>query len=119
MRRAARIHAAIELLDEIEESLATRGVAADRLIDAYFRSRRYAGAGDRREIIRLVYAVLRHRGLLLWLLGVKDGKRPSGRQLLLAYLASQENEQLTNIASEFQFFMIYPTYFMPFVPLWW
>ena len=101
MRRTARIHSAIELLDEIEQSLSTHGAAADRLIDIYFRSRRYAGAGDRREIIRLVYAVLRHRGLLLWLLGVKDGDRPSGRQLLLAYLASQEHEQLTSIAGEF------------------
>ncbi len=80
MRRAARIHSAIELVDEIEESLATQGVAADRLIDAYFRSRRYAGAGDRREIIRIVYAVLRNRGMLLWHLGIKDGQRASGAQ---------------------------------------
>jgi 16S rRNA (cytosine967-C5)-methyltransferase len=101
MRRAARIHSAIELLDEIEGSLATGGAAADRLIDAYFRSRRYAGAGDRREVIRLVYAVLRNRGLFLWYLGLAGDQQPSARGLALAYLAAVEHEKVAGLAAEF------------------
>ncbi len=101
MRRAARIQSAIELVDDVEASLATRGVAADRLIDVYFRSRRYAGAGDRREIIRLVYGVIRNRGLLIWSLDLKDGQRPSGRQLVLAFLAAVEHETDATITNDF------------------
>ena len=101
MRRAARIHAAIELLDEIEQSLSTGGPAADRLIDAYFRSRRYAGAGDRRETIRLVYAALRNRGRLLWALGLKDDAHPPARQIMLALLTAIEHEKAAGIAAEF------------------
>lgn len=101
MRRAARIHAAIELLDEIEQSLSTGGLAADRLIDAYFRSRRYAGAGDRRETIRLVYAAVRNRGRLLWSLGLKSDARPPARQLMLALLTAIENEKAASLAADF------------------
>jgi len=65
MQRGARIAAAIELLAEIEAS----GNAADRLIDRYFRARRYAGKGDRAAIANLVWTAIRRRGSIGWLTG--------------------------------------------------
>jgi len=37
---------------------------ADRIIDLFFRSRRYLGSHDRREIAESVYGILRHRRFL-------------------------------------------------------
>lgn len=65
MTPGARLQAAIELLDEIHAGTAP----ADRAVAAYFRSRRYIGGKDRREIIDRVYAVLRRRAALDWWIG--------------------------------------------------
>jgi 16S rRNA (cytosine967-C5)-methyltransferase len=56
---AARLQAAIELLDEIITSARSDGAAADTLIARYFKTRRYAGSKDRAAVRDLVYAVLR------------------------------------------------------------
>ena len=60
MTPGARLQAAIDLLSEIHGGTAP----ADRAAAAYFRSRRYIGGRDRRDIIDHVYAVLRHRARL-------------------------------------------------------
>ncbi len=62
MTPGARIQAAIELL----EAVWSTDEPADRITDAYFRKRRYAGAGDRRAINESLYNVLRHRARLDW-----------------------------------------------------
>ena len=62
MRPAARVQAAIELLDQIIEGARNEGAPADRLISAYFRDRRYAGSKDRRAVRELVYRAVRHCG---------------------------------------------------------
>jgi 16S rRNA (cytosine967-C5)-methyltransferase len=62
MTPAARVQAAIELLDAIIEAARTKGAPADRLIAAYFRTRRYAGSKDRRAVRELVYRAVRHCG---------------------------------------------------------
>ena len=62
MTPGARLQAAIELLAEIHGGTAP----ADRTIAAYFRTRRYIGGKDRREVIDRVYAVLRRRAALDW-----------------------------------------------------
>jgi len=93
VRPAARLAALIELLDEIEEGIRSGGAPADSIVNAYFRARRYAGSKDRRAISSHVYAILRCRELLLWLLNAA-GLELSGRLMVLAYLARYEPEEL-------------------------
>lgn len=62
MTPAARVQAAIELLDQVIEAAKREGAPADRLIAAYFRQRRYAGSKDRRAVRELVYSAIRHCG---------------------------------------------------------
>lgn len=59
MTPAARVQAAIELLDQIVECAKSKGAPADRLISAYFKARRYAGSKDRRAVRDLVYRAIR------------------------------------------------------------
>lgn len=59
MTPAARVQAAIDLLDLILASTARGGAAADTLIAGYFRERRYAGSKDRRAVRDLVYRAIR------------------------------------------------------------
>jgi len=59
---AARLQAAIEIVDEVIDAARRGGAAADTLIAAYFRARRYAGSKDRRAVRDLVYAAIRRAG---------------------------------------------------------
>ena len=59
MTPAARIEAAIELLDTVIASARAKGAPADRIIAEYFRARRYAGSKDRRAVRDLVYRAIR------------------------------------------------------------
>ncbi|WP_427967477.1 RsmB/NOP family class I SAM-dependent RNA methyltransferase [Altererythrobacter sp.] len=59
MTPAARVQAAIELLDAIVDAAQREGAPADRLIADYFRQRRYAGSKDRRAVRELVYRAIR------------------------------------------------------------
>ncbi|MEO1167611.1 MAG: RsmB/NOP family class I SAM-dependent RNA methyltransferase [Pseudomonadota bacterium] len=62
MTPAARVQAAVELLDQIVEAAQSNGPAADTLIKRYFGERRYAGSKDRRAVRELVYAAIRRYG---------------------------------------------------------
>ena len=62
MTPAARVQAAIELVDEILESAKAGGAAADTLIARYFKTRRYAGSKDRRAVRDLVFRAIRRAG---------------------------------------------------------
>ncbi|MXO67923.1 RsmB/NOP family class I SAM-dependent RNA methyltransferase [Altererythrobacter marinus] len=62
MTPAARVQAAIELLDAVIAAARTGGAPADRLIADYFRQRRYAGSKDRRAVRELVYRAIRACG---------------------------------------------------------
>ncbi len=62
MTPAARLNAAIDILDGFE----TSGLPADRFIREFFRARRYAGSKDRASVSERVYAVLRHRAEFAW-----------------------------------------------------
>ncbi len=80
MTPAARVQAAIELLDEIIHAAASGGAAADTLIARYFKTRRYAGSKDRRAVRDFVYASIR-----------RSGERPSsGRAAMLGLADDQE-----------------------------
>ncbi|BBK36673.1 rRNA cytosine-C5-methylase [Allostella sp. ATCC 35155] len=62
MTPAARIAAAIELVERIEGSR----VPTDALLAEHFRARRYIGAKDRAAVAETVYAYLRRRGQIDW-----------------------------------------------------
>ncbi|HVL21899.1 MAG TPA: RsmB/NOP family class I SAM-dependent RNA methyltransferase [Amaricoccus sp.] len=62
MTPAARVQAAIELLDEIIAAAREGGAAADTLLTRGFKARRYAGAKDRRAIRDLVFRAIRRAG---------------------------------------------------------
>ncbi|MDA0997262.1 MAG: RsmB/NOP family class I SAM-dependent RNA methyltransferase, partial [Proteobacteria bacterium] len=83
MTPGARALAAIELLD----SMAGGGTPADQIIDDYFRARRYAGSGDRRDIIERVYGVTRRRAKIDWWIERADGATaPDPRTRVIADL---------------------------------
>jgi 16S rRNA (cytosine967-C5)-methyltransferase len=91
MTPAARLQAAIELLDDVLAS----DRPADGVISAYFRTRRFIGAGDRRSVSDQVWRVLRHRARLGWRLGADH---PTGRLLIAANLARGEGKSVDAIA---------------------
>ena len=62
MLPAARVQAAIELLDLIIASAQGNGAAADTIIANWFKERRYAGSKDRRAVRDLVYRTIRAYG---------------------------------------------------------
>lgn len=82
MTPSARVQAAIELLDQIIEGAKGKGAPADRLISAYFKTRRYAGSKDRRAVRDLVYSAIRLCGEVPY----------DGRSAMLA--AATEDESL-------------------------
>lgn len=75
MTPAARVQAAIELVDETIMAAVREGAAADTLIQRYFKTRRYAGSTDRRAVRELVFACIR-----------TFGERPdTGRAAMIGY----------------------------------
>jgi 16S rRNA (cytosine967-C5)-methyltransferase len=62
MTPAARVQAAIEVLDIVVEAARAGGAPADRIVSEWFRSRRFAGSGDRRAVRELTYAAIRACG---------------------------------------------------------
>src|SRR6185295_1520848 len=73
MTPAARLQAAIEILDEVIASARDDGPPADSIVTRYFKHRRYAGSKDRRAVRELAFRVIR-----------RSAKRPeSGRSAIL------------------------------------
>src|SRR6476659_7936768 len=59
MTPAARLQAASEILDEVIASARDDGPPADAIVTRYFKTRRYAGSGDRRAVRELVFRAIR------------------------------------------------------------
>jgi 16S rRNA (cytosine967-C5)-methyltransferase len=59
MTPAARLQAAIEILDEVIASAREDGPPADSIVTRYFKHRRYAGSKDRRTVRELVFRAIR------------------------------------------------------------
>src|SRR4029079_2918095 len=59
MTPAARLQAAIEILDEVIASARDDGPPADSIVTRYFKHRRYAGSKDRRAVRELVFLATR------------------------------------------------------------
>lgn len=62
MTPAARVQAAIEVLDLVIAATQAQGAPADRVVTDWFRTRRFAGSGDRRAVRDLVYRAIRACG---------------------------------------------------------
>src|SRR5579884_3361313 len=81
MTPAARLQAAIEIVDEVIASTREDGPPADAIVTRYFKDRRYAGSKDRRAVRELVFRAIR-----------RSAERPqSGRAAILG-LAQAEPE---------------------------
>jgi 16S rRNA (cytosine967-C5)-methyltransferase len=87
---AARIAAAIEVLDQIERA---RG-PADGVIKAWGKAHRFAGSKDRKAIAEHVYTALRARARSAWRMGAEDG-----RALILGVLADQPLDEIETLFS--------------------
>src|SRR3954470_21763586 len=75
MTPAARLQMAIEILEALE----TTAQPTDRFLKAWFRTRRFAGSGDRRAIAERVFNAQRHRAALAHRMG-----NDSSRALMIA-----------------------------------
>jgi 16S rRNA (cytosine967-C5)-methyltransferase len=62
MTPAARIQAAIEILDLVIVAALNDGAPADRIVSDWFRTRRFAGSKDRRAVRELVFQAIRACG---------------------------------------------------------
>lgn len=62
MTPAARVQAAIDILDLVIAAARSNGSPADRIVSDWFRTRRFAGSKDRRAVRELVYRVIRACG---------------------------------------------------------
>jgi 16S rRNA (cytosine967-C5)-methyltransferase len=73
MTPAARLQAAIEILDAVVAAARDDGPPADSIVTRYFKHRRYAGSKDRRAVRELVFRAIR-----------RSAERPeSGRAAIL------------------------------------
>ena len=84
MTPAARLQAAIEILDALGASTQP----ADGYLRDWARAHRFAGVKDRAAITERVYTVLRHRASLGWRMNAD-----SGRALVLASLLAENADQ--------------------------
>jgi 16S rRNA (cytosine967-C5)-methyltransferase len=88
MTPAARLQAAIEVLDEVLAAVREDGPPADSIVTRYFKQRRYAGSHDRRAVRELVFAAIR-----------RAAERPeSGRAAVLGL--AQEAPELFDLFGE-------------------
>lgn len=88
MTPAARLQAAVEILDLVIESAREDGAPADALVSRYFKTRRYAGSKDRRAVRELVFRAIR-----------RTAERPeSGRAAILGL--AQEDPALLKLFGE-------------------
>ena len=62
MTPAAKVQAAVEILDTVIAAARDDGPPADVVVANYFKTRRYAGSGDRRAVRELVYRAIRRSG---------------------------------------------------------
>ena len=85
MTPAARLQAAIEVLDEVIASAREDGPPADAIVTSYFKQRRYAGSKDRRAVRELVFQAIR-----------RTAERPtSGRAVILGLV--ERNPELAEL----------------------
>jgi 16S rRNA (cytosine967-C5)-methyltransferase len=98
MTPGARVQASIELLSAID----AENQPPDQIIDGYFRTRRYAGSGDRRDVSARVYDILRRRAKLDWWTERTGlGLEAQPRSRTIAHLILQERAQPGDLSNMF------------------
>jgi 16S rRNA (cytosine967-C5)-methyltransferase len=80
MTPAARLQAAIEVLDAVIASARDDGPPADSIVTRYFKHRRYAGSKDRRAVRELVFRAIR-----------RAADRPASGRAVMVGLAEEES----------------------------
>jgi 16S rRNA (cytosine967-C5)-methyltransferase len=80
MTPAARLQAAIEILDEVIASARDDGPPADSIVTRYFKQRRYAGSKDRRAVRELVFRAIR-----------RSAERPTSGRAAILGLAQEDS----------------------------
>lgn len=104
MTPGARVAATIELLDEI---VGRSSRPADLVANAFFRTRRFIGGGDRRAVSERVWGILRRWGQLCWWLDRTRHPDPSpsggrsGRAIVEADLMLHEGLKLGDVEAMF------------------
>src|SRR5678816_4800798 len=83
MTPAARLQAAIEIVDEVIASAREDGAPADIIVSRYFKTRRYAGSKDRRAVRELVFRAIR-----------RTAERPESGRAAVIGLANSDAELL-------------------------
>lgn len=87
MTPSARVQASIELLESILTAWQEKKrFPADKLLEQYFKSRRYIGSKDRGSIAELIYWILRHKATLGWWLE-KYSASETARMYIISALA--------------------------------
>ncbi len=81
MTPAARLQAAVELLDEVIGSARDDGPPADAIVTRYFKQRRYAGSHDRRAVRELVFRAIR-----------RSAERPASGRAAILGLAEDDSD---------------------------
>ncbi len=98
MTPGARVAATIELLDEITGHSER---PADLVANAYFRSRRFIGSGDRRAVSDRVWSILRRYGQLAWWLDRARHSSRAARAIVSADLMLVEGMNLEQVGAMF------------------
>ncbi len=99
MTPGARTQAAIELLDQIYEVWnSKKRFPADKLLEQYFKAKRYIGSKDRGAIAELVYWVLRNKAAVQWWLE-KYSQNTDGRGFVITALILRRDYNPQTIAS--------------------
>src|SRR5690349_24408673 len=98
MTPGARVAATMELLDEIV-GRSTR--PADGVANAFFRTRRFIGGGDRRAVSERVWGMLRRWGQLWWWLNHVGAQRRDARALVAADLMLHDEMPFADVAALF------------------
>ncbi len=103
MTPGARVAATIELLDEIvsQATESERGRPADLVANAYFRTRRFIGGGDRRAINERAWGILRRYGQLTWWLKRTRHPDRGGRAVVGADLMLVDGMSLSDVEALF------------------
>ena len=98
MTPGARVAATMELLDEI---VGRSNRPADGVANAFFRTRRYIGGGDRRAVSERVWGILRRWGQLYWWLDRTRHPDRSPRAIVAAELMLQDGLKLADLEAMF------------------
>ena len=98
MTPGARVAATIELLDDI---VSHSERPADLVANAYFRTRRFIGGGDRRAVSERVWGVLRRYGQLTWWLDRTRHPHRAARAIVAADLILNEGLGIADVAAMF------------------